>query len=262
MVAGRCAMKRAFRWLGLLLGLALVFGAGWAWPILFRPPLIVGQDAITDQATIGVTPVIEDAGGRLIRVAPPAGTAAKDVLVIIYPGGLVRPQAYEWLARMLAVRGYETLIPEFSFDLAVTDTDRASALIQRYADGRKVVLAGHSLGGAMAAQYLADELKAGREPVAGLVLMAAYPPDGASLASAKLKVASLKGEFDNVADAAKIADGLRRLPKDSKLLQIDGGVHSFFGRYGPQSGDGVPAVSRTDAEREIVNAIVSFLGRL
>lgn len=72
----------------------------------------------------------------------------------------------------------------------------------------------------------------------------------------------MKGQFDKVADATKVADGLQRLPKDSKLVQIDGGVHSFFGRYGPQSGDGVPAVSRTDAEREIVNAIVSFLGRL
>ena len=37
-----------------------------------------------------------------------------------------------------------------------------------------------------------------------------------------------------------MVDGLKRLPAGSQLVQIDGGVHSFFGRYGPQAGDGVP----------------------
>lgn len=32
-------------------------------------------------------------------------------------------------------------------------------------------------------------------------------------------------------------------------------MHSFFGRYGPQSGDGVPTVSREDAETMILAAI-------
>ena len=167
-------------------------------------------------------------GARTIVVQPPSGTALKDTLVIIYPGGLVRPQAYEWLARALAVRGYTTVIPEFSFDLAVTDTGRATALIERYAEGRRVVLAGHSLGGAMAGQYLADELKAGRRPVAGLVLMGAYPPDGADLSGATLKAVSLRGENDQVADQAKVVDGLKRLPAGSKLVQIDGAVHSLL----------------------------------
>lgn len=81
---------------------------------------------------------------------PPAGVAETDVLVIIYPGGLVRPQAYEGLARQQAVSGRVTAIPEFPFDLAVLSTDRAGTLIDRYGLHKKVVLIGHSLGGAMA----------------------------------------------------------------------------------------------------------------
>ncbi len=256
-------MKRFLRWLAVLVVIALAFGAGTFSTVLVRPPLVIGQDAVTDAASARITPVLDVANGaRTIVVQPPSGTALKDKLVIIYPGGLVRPQAYEWLARALAVRGYTTVIPEFSFDLAVTDTGRATALIKRYADGRRVVLAGHSLGGAMAGQYLADELKSGRQPVAGLVLMGAYPPDGADLSGASLKAVSLNGENDHVADQAKVVDGLKRLPAGSKLVQIDGSVHAFFGRYGPQAGDGVPTVTRAQAETQILAAFDAFLTAL
>ncbi|HEY3336870.1 MAG TPA: alpha/beta hydrolase [Propionicimonas sp.] len=256
-------MKRFLRWLAVLVVIGLAFGAGTVSTVLVRPPLVVGQDAVTDVASATLTPVLDVTNGaRTIVVQPPSGTELKDTLVIIYPGGLVRPQAYEWLARALAVRGYTTVIPEFSFDLAVTDTGRATGLIARYAEGRRVVLAGHSLGGAMAGQYLADELRAGRQPVAGLVLMGAYPPDGADLTGADLKAVSLRAENDHVADPVKVADGLKRLPAGSKLLQIDGAVHSFFGRYGPQAGDGVPTVSRSQAETQILAAFDDFLATL
>jgi len=253
-------MRRVLRWVGLLLVIALAFGVGSYSSVLVRPPLVIGQDAVTDAASVGVTPVLEKVNGSdVLVVMPPMGTTERDVLVIIYPGGLVRPQAYEWLARSLAVRGYATVIPVFSFDLAVTDVGRATSLIQRYGTGKRVVLAGHSLGGAMAAQYLADELKAGRQPASGLVLMGAYPPDGADLSTSTLKAVSLQGEFDEVAGQAKVADGLKRLPAGSKLVQIDGGVHSFFGRYGPQAGDGIPTVARAVAEAQILTAFETFL---
>ncbi|MCA0295883.1 MAG: alpha/beta hydrolase [Actinobacteria bacterium] len=256
-------MKRVLRWVGLLLVVALAFGVGYAWPVLVRPPLVLGQDAVTDAASATVTPRLDTAdGARTIVVEPPAGTTARDVLVVFYPGGLVRPQAYEWLARALAERGYTTVIPEFSFDLAVTGVARASALIATYGQGKRVVLAGHSLGGAMAAQYLADELKAGRHPASGLILMGAYPPDGADLRTSGVKALSLRAANDTVADAAKVEAGLAQLPADAQTVVIPGAVHAFFGRYGPQSGDGVPTVSRADAEGRILTSVTGFLDAL
>jgi len=256
-------VRRILGWLAVLVAVGLAFAAGSFSTVLVRPPLVVGQDAVTDAASAKLTPVVEVSNGAsTIVVEPPSTVTPKDVLVIIYPGGLVRPQAYEWLARALAVQGYTTVIPEFSFDLAVTDAGRATALIERYAKGRRVVLAGHSLGGAMAAQYLSDELKAGRRPVAGLVLMASYPPDGADLATAPLKAVSLRGENDEVADQAKVANGMKLLPKGSQLVVVDGAVHAFFGRYGPQSGDGVPEVSRAVAEAQILAVFEAFLAAL
>lgn len=254
-------MKRVLKTIGLLLGLALVFAVGWAWPILVRPPLVVGQDAITDAVSATVPVSVEEAGGRVIVARPPTSVAEQDVLVIIYPGGLVRPQAYEWLARGLAADGYLTVIPEFSFDLAVTDPDRAETLIERYGEGRQVVLAGHSLGGAMAAQYAADHDLAGFGRLAGLVLMAAYPAASADLSGSSLPVLSLVGEHDEVVDEAALEAGWSLLPVSTERVVVTGGVHAFFGRYGPQDGDGTPTIPRATAEAQISAAIEDFLNR-
>lgn len=255
-------MRRVWRWVALTAAVAVAFGLGLAWPVLVRPPLVIGQDAVSDQASAAVSVTVEDAGGRTLVAHPAPGTPEKRVLVIIYPGGLVRPQAYEWLARRLAAAGYLSLIPEFPFDLAVTQSGRASALIARYGAGKEVALAGHSLGGAMAAQYIADEARAGRHPVAGLLLLGAYPPEGANLAAVPLQAGCLQGEHDEVADGAKVEAGLALLPPGTPRVVIAGSVHSFFGRYGPQAGDGTPTVSRASAEGEIVRATQAFLAGL
>ncbi|MCW5954073.1 MAG: alpha/beta fold hydrolase, partial [Propionibacteriaceae bacterium] len=153
---------------------------------------------------------------------------------------------------------YLTVIPEFSFDLAVTDAGRASVLIERYGQDRPVVLAGHSLGGAMAAQYAADH----PGNLAGLMLLAAYPGEAADLSSSGLPVLSLTGEHDQVVNTDALETSRARLPADTTRMVIAGGVHSFFGRYGPQAGDGIPTVARAVAEQQIVAGIEGFLGGL
>lgn len=255
-------MRRALKAIGLILLVGLAFGAGWAWPILFRPPLVVGQDAVSDPASVDVEVTVEDAGGRTLVARPPADVAETDLLVVVYPGGLVRPQAYEWLARRLAAAGHLTVVPEFAFDLAVTGVDRADTLIARYGAGKRTVLAGHSLGGAMAAQYAAGRVADGTGELAGLILMAAYPSGSADLSASSLPVLSLLGERDEVADAAAIEAGWARLPPGTRRVVVTGGVHSFFGRYGPQSGDGTPGVPRVAAETQISQAVEDFLASL
>ena len=255
-------MRRLGRLIGLLLAVLLAFGIGCAWPILFRPPLVAGQDAISGGLTEKVPVTIEDAGGRTLVARPPAGVTESDLLVVIYPGGLVRPQAYEWLARQQAAVGRVAVIPEFPFDLAVLATARADDLIERYGQDKRVVLIGHSLGGAMAAQYVADRVEADRSPVAGVVLLAAYPPDGADLSGTDLAAISLRAEHDGVAEATEIEAGMNRLPPGAELVVIDGAVHSFFGRYGPQTGDGAPKVARAAAEAQIVAVLNEFIAGL
>ncbi len=198
---------------------------------------------------------LDDVGGRVLSIQP---AAPAELLFVFYPGGLVRPQAYEWLGRALASEGVHTVIPEFPVDLAVLDTGRADRLVAHYAQGRPVVIGGHSLGGAMAAAWASEHPDA----VAGLLLMAAYPPNDSPVADASFPALVLHAEHDGVADPDAVRGGLDRLPRDTRFHVIPGAVHSFFGRYGPQSGDGVPTVSRADAEASIVTVVGEFLAAI
>ena len=245
-------MRRVVRVLLVVLVGLLGYGVGVAQPYVLRPPVVAGQDAVTDAASRAAVVSVDDVGGRVLSIRPD-GPAR--LLFVLYPGGLVRPQAYEWLGRALASRGVHTVIPEFPLDLAVVDADRAGALVAHYAEARPVVLGGHSLGGAMAAVYAADHAGA----VAGLVLLASYPPEGTSLAAAQLTAVSLLAERDGVADPDAVRGGLTRLPVGTRLVVVPGAVHSFFGRYGPQAGDGLPTVSRAEAEVVIVGAVATYL---
>ena len=247
---------RLRRTLGLLVALGLGYLLALAQGVLIRPPLVIGQDAVPPAGpSAGVGATLDNVGGAFLNIRP-AGEAT--TLLVFYPGGLVRPQAYEWLGRALAADGVQTVIPVFPVDLAVTGINRADALIRRFGAGKRVVLAGHSLGGAMAAQYAVGH----PDQLGGLILMGAYPADNVSLSGRSLPVLSLLAERDRVADPAQVRGGLERLPARTQLTVIPGAVHSFFGRYGPQRGDGLPTVTRAAAELAILQAVRAFLGGL
>ncbi len=243
-------------WLGLLLALVTGYLLALAQSAVMRPPLVVGQDAVPPAGgSAGVTSTLQNEGGVFMNIRP-AGEVR--TLLVYYPGGLVRPQAYEWLGRALAADGVQTVIPAFPLDLAVTGINRADALIRKFGGGKTVVLAGHSLGGAMAAQYA----KSHTGQLDGLVLMGAYPAGNVSLRDTRLPVLSLLAEFDGVAAPTDVRGGLGRLPASAQLTVIPGAVHSFFGRYGPQKNDGLPTVTRAAAEAAILQEVRAFMGDL
>ena len=70
----------------------------------------------------------------------------------------------------------------------------------------------------------------------------------------------LAAERDGLATPDEITAGMTRLPDTATLTVLPGAVHSFFGRYGPQQGDGLPTVTRAVAERRIVEALRTFFG--
>jgi len=52
------------------------------------------------------------------------------------------------------------------------------------------------------------------------------------------------------------------LPPDTRYVVIDGGIHSFFGDYGLQSGDGTPSITRDEAQAQIHAASLDLLRRV
>ncbi|GHF99041.1 carboxymethylenebutenolidase-like protein [Deinococcus piscis] len=237
----------------LLLAAGVLLGS--LWPVLRPAAPVPGQDAVTSPQSLAAQVTLEQVPVPFLHIRPAAMEA--HTLLVLYPGGLVSPQAYEWLGRALAADGIETAIPVFPLNLAVTGAERAGPLIEALGSGKRVILAGHSLGGAMAAQYAARH----PETVGGLLLLAAYPPGGSDLSALDLPVLDVLAEHDGVLNRQKWQDAQARLPAHTPV-QLGGAVHAFFGRYGPQRGDGTPTVSRAQAEAELLDAVRSWLAEV
>ncbi len=173
--------------------------------------------------------------------------------MIIYPGGLVDPAAYATLAQAFADRGVTTVIVPMPLDLAVFGVNSAGAVIAAYPEVERWAIAGHSLGGSMAAQYAASN--AAQQPkLKGLALWAAYAPGGVDLSNSGLKVVSMYGSNDGVMKLRDEATLLKGLPAGTPLVVIEGGNHSGFGSYGPQQGDGDAAIPQEEQRQQVVDA--------
>jgi dienelactone hydrolase len=196
----------------------------------------------------------------LVQTAPwltfrPAA-AMPEVGFILYPGGRVDPRSYAPFARDIAAAGYLVVIPPMPLNLAVLAPQRAADIMAAYPEIRRWVVGGHSLGGAMAAQFAHDH----PQRVAGLVLWAAYPAGNLSLADAALPVLSIYGTEDMGREAIEASRS--RLPPHTEWVTLPGGNHAQFGWYGPQPGDGLARISPEAQQAWVVQATLGFLRRL
>jgi len=178
--------------------------------------------------------------------------------LILYPGGRVDPRAYATSARALADSGYLTVIVPMPLNLAVFAPGRASEVMQAYPEIERWVIGGHSLGGAMAANFAAEH----PEAVDGLVLWGAYPAGGDDLSNRELKVASISGSLDGLTDPRAIEESRPLLPPDTAFVEIDGGNHAQFGDYGPQSGDNPATISASEQMDQVIAATLAALRRV
>jgi hypothetical protein len=176
---------------------------------------------------------------------------------VFYPGGLVDPGAYAPLMQRLSDGGILAVIVPMPLDLAVFGIKRADDVIAAYPDVDTWVVGGHSLGGAMAAEYL----KKRPDSFDGLVFLASYPADSTDLSAIPVRVVSVYGTEDGVAGDV-FEESLRRLPDGTRLEVIEGGNHAQFGDYGPQKGDGTATASRDEQQRLTADAILGLVGAL
>ena len=124
------------------------------------------------------------------------------------------------------------------FNLAILSPNRADTIIENHPEIDRWVIAGHSLGGVMAADYALKN-----EKVKGLVLLASYPQEKTDLANESIKVLSLWGDLDTVADLSKVKGAKTAMPDDAAFIELTGGNHSGFGDYGHQKGDGLSTIT-------------------
>lgn len=176
-----------------------------------------------------------------------------DTGIIFYPGGKVDAVAYAPLLKALANEGILCILCEMPFRLAVLDSNAADGIQAKF-EVEYWYMAGHSLGGSMAASYIAKH----SDEYEGLILLAAYST--ANLSNTNLEVLSIYGEFDKVLNKEKYEKNLTNLPNTYKEYVIRGGCHAFFGSYGAQNGDGTPTITNEQQIHETVSIILENMG--
>ena len=185
-----------------------------------------------------------DAEGNLV-FEPEKATAG----FIFYPGGKVEYTAYIPLMKALASEGILGVLVEMPFHLAVLDIDAAEGIREQYPQIEHWYIGGHSLGGSMAASYLAEEA----DDFEGLILLGSYY--ATDLSATDLSVVSIYGSEDLVMNREKYEENKANLPDEFSEVILDGGCHAYFGMYGAQEGDGTPEISNEEQIALTVDAI-------
>ena len=175
--------------------------------------------------------------------------AEYDSAVIFYPGDKVEALAYIPLMESLAQEGVLAVLMPMPFNLAVLAKDAAGGIPERFPEVEHWYMAGHSLGGSMAASFAAENTAW----VDGLILLAAYSTDPVAL-----PVLSIYGSSDGVMNQEKYRQYLPNLPELTEQI-IDGGNHAGFGFYGPQEGDGEASISREEQIARTAELVAEFV---
>jgi predicted alpha/beta-hydrolase family hydrolase len=112
--------------------------------------------------------------------------------------------------------------------------NRASQAINAFPEINHWAVGGHSLGGAMAAEFA----KENAQKVDSLVLWASYPAENTDLSMLVIKAISIYATNDRLAGPEEVRSAQPRLPVRAQFIEITGGNHAGFGSYGNQNGDG------------------------
>lgn len=176
-----------------------------------------------------------------------------DTGIIFYPGGKVEHLAYIPLMQALASKGVLCILVDMPFNLAVFDINRADGVYEGFVSVDYWYMAGHSLGGSMACEYISDK----EDIFEGIILLASY--SATDLSKTNFKVLSIYGSADGVLNKESYFGNKINLPSNTKEYVIPGGNHAFFGTYGEQDGDGEATKTNKEQIEITVEQIIDFI---
>lgn len=201
-----------------------------------------------EEASPNSCTVIEYGDG--LRAYEPSGGTKYGL--IFYPGAKVEYTAYEPLMEWLADDGVLCLLVKMPFNIAFFGKDSALGLNAIYPDIEHWYIGGHSLGGAMAADFAAEN-----SGIEGVVLLAAFPSK--NLSNTDMRVLSVYGSEDGVLNRKSYEKAKSKLPFDLTEQVIEGGNHAGFAFYGEQRGDGTASISAAEQTIKAADIIAGFI---
>lgn len=236
----------------LLLAFLLVIALAYSRPFVATPTATVAlrsENSVRLADRLGwyeLVPVREDQAGEEIK--PTAG-------LLFVPGARIDSRAYAHVLRPLAEAGYLVAVLKEPFGFSVLDADHGKKVLDVHPEISNWAVGGHSLGGTTAAALADDD-----ERIKGLVLFASYPAE--PMVRTDLTAVSISATADELTTQDDIESSKANLPPGTSYVVINGAVHSSFGDYGEQSGDGVATIDRSAAQTQITQATLALLTSL
>ena len=173
--------------------------------------------------------------------------------LIYYPGGLVDPEAYAVTAQGVADAGYLVVIPKMPLNLAFIDINRADLIRAEFPEIDSWVIGGHSLGGAMAAEYARNHVA----DLDGLIMYASYPASNEDFVDFPLPILTVIGSRDPGAPQQQAF--YDAIAASADRVVIEGGNHRQYADYAFQPDDGIATISAAEQQNQIIAATVHFL---
>jgi pimeloyl-ACP methyl ester carboxylesterase len=246
--SGRNRVRKWLRRIWVVAGIAFMAWLAWNAQAHGVDPAVLRS---TDEV------LVADAG-PMLRFTP--RSPSPGVGLIFLPGAGVDPVAYAPLLRAVAEAGFPVALVRLPWRLAPTTSSRAIvweriAAIQAGDSSRPWLLAGHSRGAALSAQYAAEHSQA----LAGLVLIGTTHPKRISLAALTLPITKVYGTRDCVADSAAVLANAHLLPSSTHWVRLEGANHQQFGWYGSQLGDCSATMSRAAQQAATQKVLLSAL---
>jgi pimeloyl-ACP methyl ester carboxylesterase len=133
---------------------------------------------------------------------------------------------------------------------------RTLQLMASHPEVPRWVVAGHSLGGALAARVALSTR--GRE--VSFVLIGTTHPRDHDLSKLEARITKVYATNDGVAPIDGVMANRRLLPETTAWVEIKGGNHSQFGHYGHQLFDGTATITRAAQQATTRQVLLDAMG--
>ncbi len=206
--------------LGLIVCLALAFG-WWRYDHIDRESRAAPAALAALESDTAVT-VSQD---QWTVFSPVNANPGKGL--IFYPGGECDERGYAEVLKDIAAQGYLVVMVPMPLQLAIFGIESATEVMEAYPDIQSWAIAGHSLGGSMAARYAHHH----PENLSGLIMWDAYAPDDMTSSTLKIRMIHRANQAGDPPE--DYTPHLPNLPEQTEFYPLKGGTHIAFGDFIP-----------------------------
>lgn len=172
-----------------------------------------------------------------------------DTAIIFYPGAKIEYTSYLPMLTDLSEKGVDCYLVEMPFNLAFFAPGSADTIIEN-SNYTHYFMAGHSLGGAMAGNYVNGT----ENKIDGLIYLSAHIEK-----EIDVPILSILGTNDGVINMESYNKAKNMTRNNFTEVMIDGANHAQFAYYGVQKGDGEAKITPESQQKQSEDAIMKFI---